>query len=47
MTLVASLTTGTPVTLEMNGMVRLARGFTSSTYTEVSWEFSVPVRGLR
>ena len=33
MTLVAILTMGTPVTLEIKGTVRLARGFTSNTYT--------------
>ncbi len=34
MTLVAMRTMGTPVTLEINGIVRLARGFTSSMYIE-------------
>src|SRR5207245_253436 len=33
MTRVASLTTGTPVTLDRKGTVREARGLTSSTYT--------------
>ena len=39
MTRVARLAAGTPVTLEMNGMVRLPRGFTSSTYTVLSFGF--------
>ena len=34
MTLVATITIGTPVTLLMIGTVLLARGFTSRTYTE-------------
>src|SRR6185503_16975991 len=35
-TLAASDASGTPITLDTNGIVRLARGFTSSTYTTLS-----------
>ena len=35
----ASFTIGTRVTFEMKGIVRLDRGFTSSTYTREVWPF--------
>src|SRR3990172_8665512 len=40
-TLAAILATGSPVALATNGTVRLARGFTSSTYT-TGWEGEGP-----
>ena len=46
-TLTASLTIGTPVTLEMNGIVRLERGLTSMTYTWVSFADPMSDFGLR
>ena len=44
---VASLTIGTPVTLERKGTVRLERGFTSRTYTVDSPPASGMACGLR